>query len=51
MIQKELLNELGKQLIAGSIEKGKNQIIDVFEGQIVVRDPLEKEINELLTEK
>lgn len=48
MIQKELLNKLSKQLIAGSIEHEKEQVIDVFEGKIVVRDPIDKEINDLL---
>ncbi|MFN6115010.1 MAG: ATP-dependent chaperone ClpB [Flavobacteriales bacterium] len=44
MIQKELLNELSKQIIAGTLEIGKPQVIDVFDGRIVLRKPIaEKE--------
>jgi ATP-dependent Clp protease ATP-binding subunit ClpB len=46
MIQKELLNELSKQIIAGTLETGKSQVIDVFDGKIVLRKPIdEKEQN------
>jgi ATP-dependent Clp protease ATP-binding subunit ClpB len=46
MIQKELLNELSRQIIAGTLEPGKPQVIDVFDGRIVVRKPIdEKEKN------
>jgi len=46
MIQKELLNELSKQIIAGTLETGKPQVIDVFDGRIVLRKPIdEKEKN------
>jgi len=40
MIQKELLNELSKQIIAGKLETDKPQVIDVFDGKIVLRKPL-----------
>ncbi len=40
MIQKELLNELSKQIIAGKLETGTPQVIDVFDGKIVLRQPL-----------
>jgi ATP-dependent Clp protease ATP-binding subunit ClpB len=33
MIQKELLNELSKQIIAETLETGKAQVIDVFDGR------------------
>ncbi|HMU13640.1 MAG TPA: ATP-dependent chaperone ClpB [Flavobacteriales bacterium] len=42
MIQKELLNELSKQIIAGSLETGKPQVIDVFDGKIVLRKPIDE---------
>ena len=46
MIQKELLNELSRQIIAGTLETGVEQVIDVFDGKIVVRKPIaEKERN------
>jgi ATP-dependent Clp protease ATP-binding subunit ClpB len=41
MIQKELLNELSKQIIAGTLETGKPQVIDVFDGKIVLRKPVD----------
>ncbi|MBK9148308.1 MAG: ATP-dependent chaperone ClpB [Flavobacteriales bacterium] len=46
MIQKELLNELSKQIIAGTLETGKPMVMDVFDGKIVLRKPIdEKESN------
>jgi ATP-dependent Clp protease ATP-binding subunit ClpB len=42
MIQKELLNELSKQIIAGTLETGKPQVIDVFDGRIVLRKPIDE---------
>ncbi len=38
MIQKELLNELSRQIIAGTLETGVPQVIDVFDGNIVSED-------------
>lgn len=43
MIQKELLNELSKQIIAGTLETGEPQVIDVFDGKIVLRKPMDEE--------
>ncbi|MBL0126173.1 MAG: ATP-dependent chaperone ClpB [Flavobacteriales bacterium] len=46
MIQRELLNELSRQIIAGTLETGVEQVIDVFDGRIVIRKPIdEKEKN------
>ena len=46
LIQKELLNELSRQIIAGTLEQGVEQVIDVFDGKVVVRKPIaEKEKN------
>ena len=46
MIQRELLKELSRQLIAGTIETGAQQVVDVFDGKIVFRKPIdEKEKN------
>jgi ATP-dependent Clp protease ATP-binding subunit ClpB len=42
MIQKELLNELSRQIIAGTLEPGKPQVIDVFDGRIVFRKPVDE---------
>ncbi|MBL7951512.1 MAG: ATP-dependent chaperone ClpB [Flavobacteriales bacterium] len=41
MIQKELLNELSRQIIAGSIETGKSMVVDTFDGKIVFRKPID----------
>jgi len=43
MIQKELLNELSKQIIAGTLETGAPQVIDVFDGKIVLRKPIDEQ--------
>ena len=46
LIQRELLNELSRQIIAGKVETGTPQVIDVFDGKIVFRKPIdEKERN------
>ncbi len=45
MIQKELLNELSKQIIAGTLETGVPQVIDVFDGKIVLRKPIDEKEN------
>ena len=42
-IQKELMNELRRQIIAGKVEAGILQVIDVFDGKIVFRKPIAKE--------
>ena len=41
MIQKELLNELSRQIIAGKVDTGSRQVIDVFDGKIVFRKPID----------
>jgi ATP-dependent Clp protease ATP-binding subunit ClpB len=42
MIQKELLNELSRQIIAGTIETGVPMVVDVFDGKIVFRKPIDE---------
>ncbi|QQR88497.1 MAG: ATP-dependent chaperone ClpB [Flavobacteriales bacterium] len=42
MIQKELLNELSRQIIAGKVETGVLQVMDVFDGRIVFRKPIDE---------
>ncbi|MDX9752166.1 MAG: AAA family ATPase, partial [Flavobacteriales bacterium] len=42
LIQKELLNELSRQIIAGKLEQDVEQVIDVFDGKIVVRKPIDE---------
>lgn len=43
VIQKEVLNELSKQLIAGNIDRQEPIILDVFDNKIVFRKLLENE--------
>jgi len=43
MIQKELLNELSRWIIEGKVETNTPMVIDVFDGTIVFRKPLEDE--------
>ncbi|MCB0771462.1 MAG: hypothetical protein KDC00_13760, partial [Flavobacteriales bacterium] len=42
MIQKELLNELSRQIIAGTIGTGVPMVVDVFDGRIVFRKPIDE---------
>ena len=44
LIQKNVLNELSKQLIGGSIDTANNLVLDAFDGKMVFRKPIyEKE--------
>ncbi len=50
LIQKEVLNELSKQLLAGKISRDEPTVMDVFSGQVVFRKPLEEELGKLLSQ-
>lgn len=50
LIQKEVLNELSKQLLAGKISRDEPTVMDVFSGQVVFRKPLEEELEKLLSQ-
>ena len=41
VIQKRVLNELSKQILAGKVQKGTNLILDVFDKEFVFRHPIE----------
>lgn len=43
LIQKNVLNELSKQLLAGKVERGTDIILDIFDGQFVFRKPIKEE--------
>ncbi|MCB0768574.1 MAG: AAA family ATPase, partial [Flavobacteriales bacterium] len=45
MIQKELLNELSRQIIAGTIETDTPMVVDTFDGKIVFRKPIDEKEN------
>lgn len=40
VIQKQVLNELSKALLSGTIDRAKNIVMDVFDGKIVFRKPI-----------
>ncbi len=43
IIQKEVLNELSRQLLAKKIHPNSNIVLDVFDGQFVFRNPIPEE--------
>jgi ATP-dependent Clp protease ATP-binding subunit ClpB len=43
VIQKEILDNLSKQLLAGTIEKSQPVVLDMFDNQIVFRKQIEEE--------
>jgi len=43
VIQKEVLNELSKYLLAGKLDKSEPVVLDAFEGKIVFREAIELE--------
>ncbi|MGE0637463.1 MAG: ATP-dependent chaperone ClpB [Bacteroidia bacterium] len=42
VIQKNILNELSKQILAGKVQPDSDILLDAFEGQFVFRNPKEK---------
>ena len=42
VIQKQVLNELSKQLLSNSLDKSQTVVLDVFEGKIVFRKPIKE---------
>ena len=38
LIQKEVVNQLSKKILAGSIDKSKPVLVDVFDGVVVFRN-------------
>ena len=43
VIQKEILNELSKEILAQRIETSSNVVVDLFDGKIVFRKPINEE--------
>jgi len=48
LIQKEVLNQLSKDILAGEIGQGDLVVMDVFQEGIVFRNPLEDEIKKVI---
>jgi ATP-dependent Clp protease ATP-binding subunit ClpB len=45
VIQKYILNELSKQILAGTVSKDTEIVLDVFENEVIFRNPLKNEKN------
>ncbi len=43
VIQKRIMNELSKKLIAGEIDREQPVVLDTFDGQVVFRKPIEED--------
>lgn len=41
LIQKQVLNELSKEILAGKIERNQDIVMDVFDNKVVFRKPIE----------
>ncbi len=50
LIQKEVLNELSKQLLGGKLNREEPIVMDVFDRQVVFRKPLDEELRRLVRE-
>lgn len=47
IMQKNVLNELSRQLLSGKVQRGQNIVLDIFDDQFVFRKPIdEKEVVE-----
>jgi ATP-dependent Clp protease ATP-binding subunit ClpB len=44
LIQKEIVNQLSKRILAGDIDKGKPVLVDVFDGVVVFRNEMPEKV-------
>jgi len=44
VIQKEVVNTLSKEILAGRVQKGQEIVLDEFDGKYVFRKPIEKDL-------
>jgi ATP-dependent Clp protease ATP-binding subunit ClpB len=44
IMQKEVVNELSKQLLAGKVSVGEDLVLDEFDGKYVFRKPIEQDV-------
>jgi ATP-dependent Clp protease ATP-binding subunit ClpB len=44
LIQKQVLNELSKEILAGKIERNSDIVMDVFDNKVVFRKPIETDV-------
>jgi len=43
IIQKNVLNELSKQILAGKVDRGRDLVLDIFDDNYVFRNPIKEE--------
>jgi ATP-dependent Clp protease ATP-binding subunit ClpB len=43
IIQKKVLNELSKQILAGKVDRGRDLVLDIFDEKYVFRNPIKEE--------
>ena len=51
VIQKQVLNQLSKDILAGKVSAGDLVVMDVFENDVVFRQPLKNEIKEAVNQE
>jgi ATP-dependent Clp protease ATP-binding subunit ClpB len=51
LIQKQVLNELSKEILAGKIENNSDIVMDVFDNKVVFRKPIETDKKKLVKKK
>lgn len=51
VIQKQVLNKLSKDILAAKVSAGDVVVMDVFDDEVVFRQPLNDEINEAVNQK
>jgi ATP-dependent Clp protease ATP-binding subunit ClpB len=44
LIQKEIVNQLSKRILAGDIDKSKPVVVDVFDGVVVFRNEVAEKV-------
>ena len=44
LIQKQVLNELSKEILAGKVERNTDIVMDVFDNKVVFRKPIETDV-------
>lgn len=49
VIQRRVLNQLSKDILSGKVSNGEQVVMDVFENEVVFRQPIDNEVKEVLT--
>ena len=51
VIQKQVLNKLSKDILGGKVSAGDVVVMDVFDNEVVFRQPLSDEINKAVNKE